>query len=275
MSIKFLTFLLKSIFFLLILGSYSYSSEIIKFVSLDKDKPQNVSGELFLPKDLKGKVPAMIVVHGTGGIDDRTKYFSENLPKFGIAVFEVDFKSGVFSSPSDRPPVESFLPMSFAALNILSNNPNIDPKKIGIMGFSLGGALTTISSLHENKNKWIGKDKEGFKVHVAYYPVCRYFLSKLESSSQIKSPIKVYWGTKDSYGDGEHCPKLKDRLLTISKSEVELESFEDGHHGFDGTINISFNDPAAIGGRATVMGNGAFAEKARKSSIEFITKHLK
>jgi len=275
LNIKFLTNLLGSIFFILFLSSYSYSGEIIKFVSLDKDKPQNISGELFLPQEIKGRVPAMVVVHGTGGNDDRTKYFAENLPKFGIAVFIVDFKSGIFSSPSDRPPVDTFLPMSFAALNILRNNPNIDPKKIGIMGFSLGGALTTISSLQENKNKWIGKDKEGFKVHVAYYPVCRYFLSKLESSSQIKSPMKVYWGTKDSYGDGEHCPKLKDRLTTISKSEVELESFEDGYHGFDGTVNVSFNDPAAIGGRATVMGNNVFAEKARKGSIDFIIKHLK
>ena len=275
MNLKFLTSLLRSIFFFLFLSSHSYSGEIIKFASLDKDKPQNVSGELFLPLEIKGRVPAMIVVHGTGGIDDRTKYFAENLPKFGIAVFIVDFKSGIFSSPNDRPPVDTFLPMSFAALNVLRNNPNIDPKKIGIMGFSLGGALTTISSLQENKNKWIGKDKEGFKVHVAYYPVCRYFLSKLESSSQIKSPIKVYWGTKDSYGDGEHCPKLKDRLSTISKSEVELESFEDGYHGFDGTVNVSFNDPAAIGGRATVMGNVVFADKARKSSIDFIIKHLK
>lgn len=272
---KFKTSFLKVIFFILFLSSYSYSGEIIKFASLDKDKPHNISGELFLPQEIKGRVPAMIVVHGTGGVDDRTKYFSDNLPKFGVAVFTVDFKSGIFSSPSDRPPIDSFLPMGFAALDILRNNPYIDSKNIGIMGFSLGGALTTISSLQENKNKWIGKDKEGFKVHVAYYPVCRYFLSKLESSSQIKSPIKVYWGTKDSYGDGEHCPKLKERLLTISKSEVELESFEDGYHGFDGTVNVTYNDPAAIGGRATVMGNNIFAEKARKSSIDFIIKNLK
>jgi len=275
LNVKFLTSLLKSFFFLLFLNSYSYSGEIIKFVSLDKDKLQNVSGELFLPKEFKGKVPAMIVVHGTGGIDNRTKYFADNLPKFGIAVFMVDFKTGVFTSPKDRLPGDDFQPFAFAALKTLRQNSNIDQNKIGIMGFSLGGNITLTSALMEYKSKWLGETQNGFKVHVAYYPGCKFFLRKIKSNSQIQAPLKVYWGTKDSYGDGEYCPKLKNELSEISKNPVELESFEGGHHGFDGLKTISYYDPAAINTNGYSEANSDFANKARQSSIEFIIKYLK
>jgi dienelactone hydrolase len=249
----------------------SSHSEHIKFESLDSK--MRVSGELFMPPNAVGKVPAVIVVHGTAGVDERTKYFARELPKTGIAVFMVDFKHGVFTDPSNRPLDGAFQPAAFAALRILRQRADIDGSKIGIMGFSLGGHLSLTTALVENKTKWIGEEP-GFKVHVAYYPVCKYFLRKLKPESRIVAPIKAYWGTLDSYGDGQFCPQLKTALAPVTNSEVDLVEYEGAYHGFDSSSVGEFYDPVAIAGRGYIAGNASYAKKAREESIKFLIKYL-
>lgn len=246
--------------------------ERIEFPALDGS--MNVSGELFLPQGASGKVPAMVVVHGTGGVDDRTRFFAKELPKQGIAAFVVDFKKGVFTSPTDRPRNAAFRPAAYAALRILRTRPEIDPARIGIMGFSLGGHLTLTTSLVENQTRWIGTEP-GFRVHVAYYPGCRFFIPQLTAASKIEAPLLAFWGTLDSYGDGEYCPKLKDALTSVAKQELDLVAYENAHHGFDGSYNGSYNDPAAINGRGRSTPDPAYAAKARLHTVDFLKRHLK
>ncbi|MFI4869617.1 MAG: hypothetical protein ACHQDD_09745, partial [Steroidobacterales bacterium] len=51
------------------------------------------------------------------------------------------------------------------------------PDRIGIMGFTLGGHLTVDSAFDANRAAYMGSDK-GFATHVAFYPVCKRFLSR-------------------------------------------------------------------------------------------------
>jgi dienelactone hydrolase len=252
----------------------SLGGERIAFQSLDEKSKLNVSGELFMPAGAAGKVPAMVVIHGTGGIDGRTRYFAEELPKRNVAAFMVDFKSGHFTSPADRPPNDNFLPAAFAALKVLRGRNDIDPGNIGIMGFSFGGHLTMTTSFGENKTRWIGGE-QGFKAHIAYYPGCKFLLAKLRSETRIAAPVNVYWGTADSYGDGEHCPNLKHVLAAKTNRELDFVEFSGAYHGFDGTFTGSFFDPAAINKQGYSAGNPEFARQARERSIAFLLKHLK
>ena len=253
--------------------SSAKADETIKFKSISPSALE-VSGKLLLPKNIVGKVPAVIVVHGTGGIDERTSYFAEQLPKEGIAAFIVDFKSGVFTSPRDRPPNDAFLPAAFAALRILREKSEIEPDKIAIIGFSLGGHLSVTTSLLSNKNKWLG-DEPGFAAHVSYYPGCLFLDKKINSESKITSPVKIYWGTKDSYGDGESCPLLIKKIQTSLSINIEYDAFEGGHHGFDGSKSIRFFDPAALKNDGYIEGNEFIAKKARDGTIKFLLTHLK
>lgn len=248
------------------------SQERIKFASLN-DKMQ-VHGDLYLPEGRQGKVPAMVVIHGTAGVDSRTKYFAEELPKHGIAAFVVDFRTGVFTTASNRPKNDEFLPSAYAALRVLRGRSDIDPARIGIMGFSLGGHLSLTAALIENKSRWLGGDPN-FSVHVSYYPGCRYFIPKLTSTSQMDGPLMVFWGTNDSYGDGESCPKLKEALAPVTQREVELVSFENAHHGFDGDLNMTYKDPAAIHGRGESRSSPAYSAQARQQTVNFLKKHLR
>lgn len=249
------------------------AEETIKFKSISPSSLE-VSGKLFLPKSIVGKVPAVIVVHGTGGVDERTAYFAEQLPKEGIAAFVVDFKSGIFTSARDRPPNDAFLPAAFAALRILRGKSEINSDKIAIIGFSLGGHLSMTTSLLSNKNKWLG-DESGFAAHVSYYPGCLFLDRKVNSESKIISPVKIYWGTKDSYGDGEWCPLLSKKIERSIIANIEYEAYEGAHHGFDGNKSIRYYDPSALKNDGYVEGNESFAKSARNGTIKFLLTHLK
>jgi dienelactone hydrolase len=249
------------------------ADENIKFKSISPSALE-VSGQLLLPKNIVDKVPAVIVVHGTSGIDERTAYFAEQLPKAGVAAFVVDFKSGVFTSPRDRPPNDAFLPAAFAALRILREKSEINPDKIAIIGFSLGGHLSITTSLLSNKNKWLG-DEPGFVAHVSYYPGCFFLDRKVNSESKIISPVKIFWGTKDSYGDGEWCPLLLKKIEKSMSTNIEFEAYKDAHHGFDGNKTIKYYDPAALKNEGYVEGNEFLAKSARDETIKFLLTHLK
>ncbi len=97
---------------------------------------------------------AVVLVHGTTGIDMRGAFYRQPILNAGIAIFEVDFKTGIYTSASDRPRNETFLPLAFAALKELRKLPAIDPKRIGIMGFSMGGGVTIRTAVEANRKMW-------------------------------------------------------------------------------------------------------------------------
>ncbi len=115
--------------FLISVATSAQSQDRIKFASLN-DK-MHVYGNLYLPEGRQGKVPAMAIVHGSADVDSRTKYFAEELPKHGIAAFVVDFQTGVFTIPSNRPKNDEFQPSAYAARRVLRGRSDIDPGPAG------------------------------------------------------------------------------------------------------------------------------------------------
>src|ERR1035437_7406291 len=87
--------------------------------SLDTHQPYKVSGTLYLPENASSPVPAILLIHGTMGIDQRGELYRQPLLDAGIGIFEVDFKTGIFHGAMDRPNPDTFLPLAFAALKEL------------------------------------------------------------------------------------------------------------------------------------------------------------
>ncbi len=149
-----------TVVFLTVLGMSAGASSAgtkISFSSLDKSQSYHLSGTLYLPENTSGPCPAIVLVHGTSGINQVGKLYHEPVLGAGIAIFEVDFKTGIFTGPMDRPHIDTFLPMAFAALKELRKNPAIDPNRIGIMGFSMGGGVTMRTAVDENRQRMDGQ----------------------------------------------------------------------------------------------------------------------
>lgn len=244
-------------------------AETIKFNSLDG--AFTVSAELTLPTGTNTeKWPAVVIVHGTGGIDERTNWFEQELPKVGIATFKVDFKTGIFTTAQNRPLNDHFLSASFAALKWLQDHGQINPKKIGFIGFSLGGHQALTTALIENKTRWIN-ERDGFAAHVSFYGGCKFFLRKLTSNSRITAPMQLHWGSLDSFEDEKFCPKVP---AAVPHKTIELFSYEGAHHGFDGLKNGNYAEPNVVGKLAVFQANPAAAQLARSRSLTFFKQHL-
>lgn len=206
--------------------------ETVRFNGLDTP-PRNFSGKLTLPEWNQQLLPVVILVHGTAGPDSRYEFHRPALLASGIATFEVDFKSNVFKSGSDRPPMKTFHPWAFGALMALRSNPRVDPERIAIMGFSLGGHLSVSVASRNVVTKWLGPDQQGFTAHVGFYPACNWLKKNFDSTGSTGAPILILTGEKDSWGDGEACQPFCDWLNDIQPGVVSLKIYPDVHHGFD------------------------------------------
>src|SRR5262245_28541244 len=56
--------------------------------------PSTIAGELRLPQGASGRLPAVILLHGSGGPGAREEFWSKTFNEMGIASFRVDSFSG-------------------------------------------------------------------------------------------------------------------------------------------------------------------------------------
>lgn len=233
----------------------------------------SVSGTLYLPENAPAPVPAIVLVHGTLGIDQRGELYRQPLLTAGIAIFEVDFKTGIYRGPLDRPLPSTFLPMAFAALKELRKLPSIDPNRIGIMGFSLGGNITLRTAMESNVKQWLG-DEKGFIAFAAFYPVCKHFNKDFEESGSklTGGPIIVFYGSADSYGDGKAVPELKSLLAGKYNFQLITVEYAGATHGFNRNAPpMWYPDPAAN----EMIGHTAWNAEAANDSVTKVVAFLK
>src|ERR1700754_2611754 len=115
-------------------------------------KPVTIAGELRIPKPGTGRLPAVVLVHGAGGINFNHGMWAGELNKAGFATFVVDGFTGrgITNTISDQAQLSDYAMMydAFAALAVLVKHPRVDPGKIAIMGFSKGAVASLYASLN-------------------------------------------------------------------------------------------------------------------------------
>lgn len=246
---------------------------VINFTSLDPKHAHKLSGTLYLPENSPSPCPAVVVVHGTMGIDARGAFYRDSLLKAGIAMFEVDFKTGIYKGPLTRPSPDAMVPMGFAALKALRKLPTIDPGRIGIMGFSLGGHLTVMTAFESNRKLWLGEEK-GFAAHAAFYPVSKPFL-KRDDCKMTGAPLIIFYGTEDAYGDGKNVPEFKRLLMGKYSFDVTTVEYAGAHHGFNrNEPPMSYWDPAATGHKGYMAWDANAANDSLTKVVDFLRKAL-
>ena len=248
----------------------------IDFSSLDPNQPYRLSGTLYLPENASRPVPTIVLVHGTMGIDQRGELYRQPLLDAGIGIFEVDFKTGIYRSPMDRPKPDVFLPMAFAALKELRKLPSVDPNRIGIMGFSLGGNIALRTAMESNLKKWMGSDK-GFAAFVMFYPVCNHFTRDFEESGSklTGGPMIIFYGTDDAFGEGKAVPELKNTLAKKYNFQLATVEYAGATHGFNlNAPEMTAYDPAAKGGKVHIEWNPEAANDSVTRVVAFLRENL-
>jgi len=245
------------------------NQETLRFKGLET-KPKDFSGILNFPKENKDLVPVVVLIHGTAGVDSRYAFHRPALLAAGIGTFEVDFKTNVFTSPSDRPPIKTFQPWVFGALKALRSHPRVDAKRIAIMGFSLGGHLSVSVASQKVVAQWLAPDQPGFIAHVGFYPACKWLRKHFDMTGPTGAPILILSGEKDSWGDGKTCKRFSDWLNRVQPSVVSLTMYPNAHHGFDRKGSLKGYAPFAQNKTAILQWDTEAAHDSRNRAVAFL-----
>ena len=248
------------------------------------DPPVTVAGQLRVPLSEPGvappRVPAVMVCHGSDGVDGRGAFHIAALNAAGIATLEVDMWAGrtTVRGAAGRPSsVPQTLPDAFAALAFLATQPEVDPDRIGIAGFSWGGVVSLLSATKANAAAH-GQAGTAFKAHAAFYPALWSYnrAPGHDFANLTGAPVLVQAGGADAYDDPEVCAGFLASLAPADRAHVSLVVHDGATHAFDRELPAkTINDPYAHkgkGGPVLFEFNPKAAEAARANLVAFFQK---
>lgn len=253
----------------------------VNFPSLDATRPLIVSGQLRVPNlTTPEKLPAVVIVHGSAGVDSRGSFYAQALNEAGIATLEIDMWAprGWFGGVSGRPRgVPETLPDAYGALKFLASVPRINAEKIGIMGFSWGGVVTMLTATQAYTNLYMGSTLK-FAAHLAHYPVCWVYnrVPGYGFNSFTGFPVLIQAGELDTYDDPDTCPKLVDTLPAAAHAYISVNMYKNATHAWDrlqpaGTVFDPYAYKGA-GGFVELVPNPGAAFQARKTAVRFFER---
>lgn len=194
--------------------------------------------------------PAIVIVHGSGGVDSRGEHYAAALNRAGFVTLEIDlWAPRHVRSAAERPRnVSETLPDAFAALNFLSEQPqDVDPARIGIVGFSWGGVVSMLSATQANRDRY-ATGAQAFAAHAPIYPVCWVYnrVPGYEFTELTGAPVFIQAGTADTYDQPDRCVTLQQSLPAAAQALVSVRMHSGATHAWerrepDATINDPFS----------------------------------
>jgi dienelactone hydrolase len=193
-----------------------------------------VFGTLRLPPPSAGRVPAMVIAHGSAGVDQRESWWAETLTKLGLATFVVDSFTprGVRQTATDQSQLSTAANVAdaLAALRLLGTHPRIDPQRVGVIGFSKGGQVALYSALEPFRRAVIDDDAR-FAAHVALYP---YSNDWYTAARVTGAPMLLLLGGRDDYTPAEACRGYAE-WFKAAGGDTTVIVYPDAYHDFDDT----------------------------------------
>jgi dienelactone hydrolase len=224
---------------LLPLVAQAQTKEILEFTSPSRNGPVTVKAELFLPDGIAGRMPAMVIHHGSGGVTNTREYaYAREFTKMGVASIIPDSFTprGVKATVEDQTAVSTndMIADAFGALKLAAAHPRLDPARIGITGFSKGGSVAMRSGLEVMVRRHAPPSASGgprFALHVPFYAGCDAIYHNMRTTG---APMLVLIGGADSYVGPESCVFAVERMRAAG-SAVDMIVYPKAQHGWDGT----------------------------------------
>jgi dienelactone hydrolase len=270
--------------------------------------PAILAGQLRIPRPGADKLPAVVLLHGSGGVGANVVDWEDELNAMGVASFVLDAFTGrgIVSTSADQGQLGrlAMLYDAYRALEILEKHPRLDPQRIGVMGFSRGGQAALYASVKRFQRMHGPASGRDFAAYIPFYASCG---TKFVDDDEVSpSPIRMFHGAADNYVPVAPCREYVARLKAKG-AKVELTEYPGAHHVFDGrsfktavvaaksqstrncqlaeaksgaVINVrtgqpfSYADPCVALGPTIGYDEGAHAQ-ARKAVRDFVAATLK
>lgn len=226
--------------------------ETVHFLSADGKT--NVTGYVFKAADAPAKAPAMVMMHGRAGAYSslaegeynastlasrhkmwgrfwaRRGYIAIMVDDFGPLGYPKGFGRGTYEDRPAELDEVAYRPLhAYGALKYLRSRPDVDPKRIGLMGWSNGGS-TTLSAMANDKPE--GIREAGFRAGVAFYPGCGLKNRFDRAGYKPYNSVLVLIGTADEEVSPTSCDKLVARSRNLG-GDIDIRFYKGAEHGFD------------------------------------------
>lgn len=197
--------------------------------------PAHIAGRLFVPAGA-GPHPAVVFLHGCAGIGSWHVKWAARLVGWGYAVLIADSfgPRGIQSVCARGDWVGTVVERprdAYGALQYLQNRPDIDPDRIGLMGWSHGGA-TVLNTVHVDRTSSLlvhPKDERvRFKAAIAIYPHCGTHVAGIRAYA----PLLVLVSELDDWTPPEYCRAMA-AAVDANGQPVTLVVYPGAYHSFD------------------------------------------
>ena len=202
-----------------------------------KSGDETVSGYLALP-DGSGKHPAIIVIHEWWGLNDWVKQQTQNFAGQGYAALAVDLYRGKSGTTPDEAhilmrglPDDRGLRDLEAAFAYLASRPDVNPNKIGSIGWCMGGGWSI--KLAENQPKLAA-----FVVNYGSLPTDPAIIAK------IYAPMLGNFGADDKGIPPESVHAFENAMKSAGKTE-NIKIYDGAGHAFQNPNNKEGYRPQA------------------------------
>ncbi|MFZ2469364.1 MAG: dienelactone hydrolase family protein [Parvibaculum sedimenti] len=257
------------------------SLHYVSFPSLH-DTPLTIAARMRVPQH-EGKLPAVVLLHGSAGPSAREGGYADMLNMAGFATLEPDqwAARGIVGGAEGRPKsVTETLPDLYGARAFLAKHPKIDADRIGVAGFSFGGVAAMLAACHAHNDKFLPGG--AFRAIMPTYPSTWLFnrVPGFEFGDLVDAPVMLVTGALDQYdNDAQVSAKLVEGLRPADRKKVCIEVMADAHHGFDMPgVDVEVNDPfgnQGKGGSVIMRHNPEATAKAHLLTAAFFASTMR
>src|SRR5271169_1602218 len=242
--------LLLSSMLLFAMAAFAADSRDVSYKSGD----ETVNAILYTPPG-KGPFPALVVIHEYWGLNDWVKEQASKLADQGYVVLAIDLYRGkAATTPDEAHEIMRGVPEDRASRDLLAastylrSQKNVDPARVGSIGWCMGGGYSLDLAINDPK----------LKAAVINYG---HLATDDATLKKINASILGIFGGQDRGIPVADVNKFETQLKGLGKA-AEIHIFPDAGHGFENPGNKQ-------GYRAED------AAQAWKLTLDFLAKNLK
>lgn len=206
--------------------------------------------------DDNAKHPGMVLIQEWWGIEPHIRDLAQKLAADGFVVAVPDLYHGkIATEPDDAQKMVMMIGGNIdkasreiiGALDTVKAMPNVDPKKLGLVGFCVGGLMTyVVASRYSDLGAVVPFYGAG------YDPTP-------EEVARVNAPVLAFYGSKDESVPPEQIQKIE-RMYKAAGKDFTVKVYDAGH----AFINPSHGD-----------GNEKAAAEAWPLAVHFLKEKLK
>jgi dienelactone hydrolase len=257
----------------------------VSFPNATPSAPLAVAADAYRPAG-PGPFPALVLLHGCEGMSENGRRWAQWLRGQGYFALVVDSWTprGLKETCTftvQEPPNTARLDDAFGALRYLQARGDIDPRRIGAIGWSNGGvfsiAVINGPSLERAKARGVAIPEPGYAVGIGVYPGgCDSLKGEL-----VVRPLLVLIGDADDWTKAATCKEMVDAMRARG-ADASIELLPGAYHYFDfeGLARTTLpdvgndNKPNGCCGATVAFDTAAYAT-ARRRIAEFLGYHLR